>query len=38
MSDQNLKGFRQIYQETGNLSSGGLLATPASMLAIWLTP
>ena len=23
MSDQNLKGFRQTYQETGKLSSGG---------------
>lgn len=23
MSDQNLKGFRQIYQETGKITSGG---------------
>jgi hypothetical protein len=23
MADNNLKGFRQTYQETGNLSSGG---------------
>lgn len=23
MADQNLKGFRQTYQETGKLSSGG---------------
>ena len=23
MADENLKGFRQIYQETGNVSSGG---------------
>lgn len=23
MADNNLKGFRQIYQETGNASSGG---------------
>jgi hypothetical protein len=23
MADKNLQGFRQTYQETGNLSSGG---------------
>lgn len=23
MSDQNLKGMRQVYQETGHLGSGG---------------
>jgi hypothetical protein len=23
MADNNLQGFRQTYQETGNLSSGG---------------
>ena len=23
MADENLKGFRQTYQETGKLSSGG---------------
>ena len=23
MADENLKGFRQMYQETGHLSSGG---------------
>jgi hypothetical protein len=23
MADNNLKGFRQTYQETGNISSGG---------------
>ncbi len=23
MSDENLKGFRQVYQETGNMGYGG---------------
>lgn len=23
MSDENLKGFRQVYQETGKITSGG---------------